>query len=63
MKLTDSLCWPDVPAFGLKASEANLHLNMYTGSMYVRVCVFVQYIFRVFRNIEVGATKYCYTDD
>jgi hypothetical protein len=29
----------------------------------VRVCVFVQYIFRVFRNIEVGATKYCDTDE
>ena len=33
---------------------------MYTYGMYVRVCMFVQYIFRVFRNIEIGATKYWY---
>ena len=30
--------------------------------MHVGVCVFVQYIVRVFRNIEVGATKYCDID-
>jgi hypothetical protein len=63
MKLTDSFCWLYVPAFGLKASEANSHLNMCTHRVRVRVCVFVQCIFRVFRNIEVGATKYCDTDE
>ena len=36
---------------------------MYTWGMSVRVCVFVPYIFRVFRNIEVGATKYCDIDE
>jgi hypothetical protein len=45
-----------------KVTEANSHLNICTHS-YVHKCLCVQYIFRVFRNMAFGGTKYCDIDE